>query len=635
MTLSSAKITGNPGPSGWSQVHEFAPTEADKLEARGRLFAVVGTSVEKEGVDSVSAGRELLARVHEEYFGHLEGTIFNALKTAVETVIKEFSETWGDVEIAAVCVLKGVVYSVAAGGAQVVIERGGALAKILTSIPGGVTSASGYPKEGDFLVFGTKKFFEVIDQDLLKEGLATGEVTTAAETFAPKIHAREDAGNLGGIILQFSVSTAPLALDVPAQESVNQKETKILISEFLLKAKRTGLKILNILPERKIYVRPDKTDEFAPDSKKTTLSVGAIILILLMISIGFGIRQKGVKEARGKYAERLTSAEHSYDESLSLAELSPDRARELFSESKSLTEALTKEGVKDKRLTTLIEKINTSQASILGEFSNEPELFLDLSLLTSGFNGSDLAASGENLFVLDSAARRVVRIAIDTKKTETVAGPDDISSAQKVAGYEDRAFVLGDTGIFEVGETKAKVVEDSWEGEVLPYAFAANIYVLEKATGPAASGPEGRGVIWRYPGSSASFGEKQNWFGEGVKPNFAGAVGMTIDGAVWVLSDNGKILKFSQGSPQNFSPQGVNPALTLGTAIYTNEENNFVYVLDRTGKRIVVLAKDGKYKAQYVNDKIAEATDLAVSEKEGKIILLAGAKLYSLAIKHL
>ena len=51
--------------------------------------------------------------------------------------------------------------------------------------------------------------------------------------------------------------------------------------------------------------------------------------------------------------------------------------------------------------------------------------------------------------------------------------------------------------------------------------------------------------------------------------------------------------------------------------------------------RVVVLGKDGNYKAEYLSDKIGEATDLAVSEKEGKIILLAGAKIYSLTIKHI
>ena len=177
MIVTSVKLTGNPGPSGWAQVHEFTPQEEDKLSLRGRFFAVVATSAEKEGIDSVSAGRELLARLHEEYFGKLETTAFNALRIAVENVTKEFSSTWGNVEIAAACVLGEVVYSVATGGAQTAIIRGGAYAKILTSSEQkegevSASSISGYPKEGDFLIFGTRKFFEVVAAEDLKGALS-------------------------------------------------------------------------------------------------------------------------------------------------------------------------------------------------------------------------------------------------------------------------------------------------------------------------------------------------------------------------------------------------------------------------------------------------------------------------------
>jgi hypothetical protein len=80
---------------------------------------------------------------------------------------------------------------------------------------------------------------------------------------------------------------------------------------------------------------------------------------------------------------------------------------------------------------------------------------------------------------------------------------------------------------------------------------------------------------------------------------------------------------------------GVFPALVSANAIYTNEEAGFVYILDKTGKRIVVLDKDGNYKAQYFSDRLSEANDLVVSEAQKKIILLAGSKLYFIEIKHL
>jgi hypothetical protein len=89
------------------------------------------------------------------------------------------------------------------------------------------------------------------------------------------------------------------------------------------------------------------------------------------------------------------------------------------------------------------------------------------------------------------------------------------------------------------------------------------------------------------------------------------------------------------GNPQNITPTGIFPVLASIDAVYTNESLAGVYLLDKTNKRIVVLTKDGKYKAQYLSDKIGEATDLVVSEKDKKVILLTGQKILFLEIKHL
>ena len=80
----SAKLTGSPDTSGWAQVHDFTPTEPEKYHSRGRLFAVVATGRHEAGVDAVSAGRELLSRLHEEYFGGGEGSAFAILEASIE-----------------------------------------------------------------------------------------------------------------------------------------------------------------------------------------------------------------------------------------------------------------------------------------------------------------------------------------------------------------------------------------------------------------------------------------------------------------------------------------------------------------------------------------------------------------------
>ena len=624
-SVSSAKLTGSPGTSGWVQVHEFAPSDLEKLSSRGHLFAVVATGRHEEGVDAVSAGRELLSRLHEEYFGSGEGSAFAILEAAVKKVSEEFRSTWGEVEIAAVSLVGGVVYSVVGGGAQVAIFRNGILAKILESTREEVISASGYPKEGDILILGTKFFFEVFPSGVIKAAIEGKEPGSAVESLAPIVHSRDDTGNLGAAILSFKEEEGAAQGEVTPPPALGEKVIRIS-SSFGKAVVFVKEYIARLFPERKIYVKGmEKEEEEVPQKRKLLSSVGIILLVLLVVSIGFGIRAKAIKEGRARYESRLTQAQHEFDEALTLVSLNPDRARELFANSRALVDTLKAEGVKDKGLEELIAKLDENQGTILGEYQAEPQLFVDLSILSDNLKGDGLAASSEMVFVLDKGGRKVVGISFGTKKSEIVAGPDQISDARDLAVYEDRAFVLEADGIYEVGDTKTRVVDNEWKAEVLIYAYAANLYVLDKEAG----------VIWRYPGSGSTFGAGTNWLAPGVSPDLSLVKAMTIDGAIWLLSGSGRISKFSQGNLISFSPIGVFPELISPDSIYTNEELKYVYILERSRKRIVVLEKDGKYKAQYIVDKLGEATDLAVSEADGKIIILTGDKLFSIETKHL
>ena len=108
-----------------------------------------------------------------------------------------------------------------------------------------------------------------------------------------------------------------------------------------------------------------------------------------------------------------------------------------------------------------------------------------------------------------------------------------------------------------------------------------------------------------------------------------------MNGAIYVLYPQSRILKYSLGSPQSFSISGVTPEVGNIDAIYADPDNQYVYLLDKAGKRIVVIDRNGKYKAQYINDQISGVSRLMVSEEQKKIILLTGEKLLSMEIKHL
>lgn len=621
--ITSVKITGNPNPSGWSQVFEYKPQEEEKLKLRGHFFAVISEKEAKTREAPIGAGtgllgREIITRLSEEYFGNTEKSAFNALKDAVQRIMDEFSSEENKIEIAAASFLDATVYSACGGGGRAEIVREGTVARILESENESAIVASGHPQKGDVFLLGTKAFFLTLPSGLIKANLENGDLDLAAEVFTPLIHSGLDTELSGAVIIKFD-EEAFFAPSVNKEGGANK-----IFNKFREKTLSALDKILERFQKKKIYVKESFSDVESGIKRKNSLTIGVLLIALLLVSVVFGIRQKKSKEARSRYEGVLSSANHEFNEALELYSLNPARARELFVQSRQKISELKDQNITDKAIDELARNIDEKQGEILGEYQADPELFVDLSVITDNFEGDKLVLSEGRLYVLDKKSAKIIKVDISTKKTRVIAGPDMVSGAQDLAAYLDRVFTLTKEGIFEVVDKKSLVIENSYQEGALPYVFAGNFYILDKASSE----------ITRYQSRDESFAPKQSWLTAGIKPDFGNIISWSIDGSVWLLSKTGKVFKYTLGNQADFNAQDISPPLLNPNAIYTSGDEKYVYVLEREGKRVVILSKEGGYKGQYISDKIAEAGDLAISEEEKKIILLAGGKLYSIEVKH-
>lgn len=644
LRITSAKITASPGKTGWVQIHGFSPSDPEKVRNRGQLFVAVSSKDGKEGIEAISFERQLVSRLSEEYYGSVDTKVFEALKNSTQKIVTEFSTISPGLQIACCVFANNIVYSSAFGGGRLVIDRDNSLASILESREVVIT-ASGFPKPNDIIVVGTKSFFEKVSLPKLKGALLNKDPEFVIEELTPTVYGGEEDGTAGAIILKFNESFGE---DVSLNDNDEQIKAsgEVRVQEIpqkgmnVLDRKPLGVpklelghkfltifsKISNNLPRKNIYIKQGIQDEATSQSKKLTLSVGIILLIILSVSIVFGIRQKNNNATKKEYQGLLSEASNEIDQAISLASVNPEESRQLFLDSESKLTQIESLKVKDSNISDLQKKIEDSRAAVLGEYSVIPELFLDLGLLSSGFKGDTLSSSGGSIYVLDRTGSRVVSIAIDTKKSKVVAGPTVLSNPQELASYEDNVYILQQDGIYNVSSGKTKVIDKTWNGDVYVYAFAGNIYVLDKSAN----------AIYRYVGQAGgTFASAQNWLSASTKADFASATGWGLNGAVYVLYPNSKVLRYSLGSPQNFSVTGVNPEIGNIDAIYADSDNQYIYLLDKAGKRVVMIDKDGKYKAQYINDQIASATGLVVSESDKKIILLTGQKLLSIDLKNI
>lgn len=653
----TARLTASPSSLGWAQVHEFAPQDTEKLKLRGHLYAVISTrnASEKKGegqtIDSVNAGREMLGRLHEEYFGKTIGTSFDVLKSAISKIVEEFRNTQSEVEVAAVANVSGIIYTAATGGAQLAIFRNGSLANILVSRGSEVVIASGYPKEGDILTLGTSAFFKKFSDGVIRGALEGKNIQRAAESFAPSIHASNVNPDLGVSFLEFKksekeetsikdigikdVSSESLTLkgDGATKKEVFPKEvdSKSQTSPVSSKQRYNKWDVLRKIKQiinirgRSVYVRETEEPLESKKRRKVSASVGVILVIVLVVSVFFGIQQKSDRDYRSEYDSELTEAQHLLEESLSLYTIDTGRSREFFNQARNIVDGLLASGIEDEELDGVDAKIKEKQGEILGEYKAQLENFSDLTIITSGFLGKSIIGYGEEIYVLDNGGERIVSISSAARKSRVVVGPAQLSGVSDFAIYNDRTFVINDEGIFEVSKTlKDEVAKKDWSGEATLFAYTSNLYLLEKDASD----------ISRYVSTESGFADRKSWMSEGLDTNFSKVVDWVIDGTIWLLREDGGILRFSQGNKLSFSIKGLAPELVGGTAIYTNEDIENIYVLDSQGKRVVVIDKDGNFKAQYIAQEISGAKDIFVSESEGKIILLKDGKLLSTAIRH-
>jgi len=622
LNVVSAKVLGSPLGGTWLQVHEYTPNEEKKLSTRGTIFAAFFASSSDENFDSIAFGREVLLRLHEEYFGDLTKEPFDALKGAVEKVFGEFSPRLSIFQIATSSFVDGVFYTAVSGGAKAVLLRGSMFAAILESseVP---ISASGYPKEGDIFLIGTKEFFQEFNESYLRSTLAQ-DITLSEETLTASVYASEFGSKIAACVIKF---TSGGEKGIENLDIVTNKGTSESFGISPKQKKRNPIfEILSKLPKRRIYIKPG-LDEPVEKSKKTTLFAGIILIAILFVSIFFGVRQKLAKDKKSSYQGDLQTATHSLEEAKSLKDLSPDRARELFLQSEELAKKLSAQGVKDKDVELLISEINANKGEILSEYDANSSLFIDLSLLSNGFRVDTLASSSDYFAALDINGKRAAEVELSNKKAEIVSGVGDLEGNLKdIAIYTDEVYISTDTKIYKMNGSAEAVSDVSTPGTNFIYTYTGNIYLLNK----------GASKIERYQAISNGFGDAKDWLGQGQSFDFSGVTSWTIDGSIWLGYSQGRIQKLTQGVQDGLNVSGVTPSIEKVDSIYSNEELDGVYILEKDKARIVVIGKDGNFQAEYLGDGLKTAEHIIASEKLKKIYFSDDAgKVYSIDIKHL
>lgn len=118
--------------------------------------------------------------------------------------------------------------------------------------------------------------------------------------------------------------------------------------------------------------------------------------------------------------------------------------------------------------------------------------------------------------------------------------------------------------------------------------------------------------IWRTTKTGNDLARPTRWLKVGEQlPNNSQA--LAIDGYVYVAGNN--LFKYSRGQKQEFSTDQVEPSLTSASKLITQSDVDYIYLIDKAEKRLVIYDKKGHLMAQLsfsslnVNDMTVDAAN--------------------------
>ncbi|PIR93230.1 hypothetical protein COT99_02095 [Candidatus Falkowbacteria bacterium CG10_big_fil_rev_8_21_14_0_10_43_10] len=304
------------------------------------------------------------------------------------------------------------------------------------------------------------------------------------------------------------------------------------------------------------------------------------------------------------------------------------KAQELIVETSGIIDQLKNFKKIDQNLIdnfTAVNREQTDKISHVVDIKNPKEL-ANFSQLNSAANPRLIIPLGRDIIASDADNKSLYQFNL-ADNTAGLLNKDAKNISYGAKSSDGKAvFISASGGLIvdkdlNISEINSAITENP--GEITDIAFYnGRLYVMSAA----------RNNIFRY---ARDYQSRDAWIKEDL--DIKNAVSFTIDGYIYALLNDGRILKMLSGYSNEFEFAPVNPPLTAPAKFkMTGEnENGYIYILEPAGKRLLVFDKNGKFIMQYRIEGLSDWRDFAVIEEEKKIIILSGASIYEIEIKHL
>jgi hypothetical protein len=390
-------------------------------------------------------------------------------------------------------------------------------------------------------------------------------------------------------------------------------------------------------PGRTEYARttgPERSFQFNLGDRRL-IQIGAVIAVVLLL---VAFVPDLVRENRTqKLADLLAGAELQIQ--AANAEEDPARRRFHLEETRRLSsEALRIDPVNDvanqlrEQATALLAEMNA--VFDLGPLTSVVTLSRQV---TGDVSVSSVIVRGGSAYMLDTRGGRVISVSLQGGPPAIVY-EDNQTYGNTIA--RSPLFFTWDgpdaTGRLLVLDQERKLFEvrpgspprplplrrtGTWSSVAGIASFDGNLYVLD----PAAN------QVHRYLQAAEGFDSEPTVLLAG-QIELGNAVGLEVDGDIYVVLKNGNVRRFRSGADAGFSLAGIDMPITAANDIVILPASEEVYIADTGNKRVVVAGKDGVFRRQLVSSAFTDLRAIAIDSSGAQLYVVIGDALLTAPI---
>jgi hypothetical protein len=363
------------------------------------------------------------------------------------------------------------------------------------------------------------------------------------------------------------------------------------------------------------------------DLKRDRILMILTAVVVLLIGGIYLVRNQGQKQHFVEGLEsKLATAELNINTSRTTGAYDKDTALTLLIEAEELSLEVLNSGYLRGKASEYLSEIEV-QRDRLDSVRRiiDPEVFVDFAMVNPEMNALGITAMEDNVYVFEHD--KLYEIILDQIQTPVTIDSNEVvidaayfddreslfflTKANRVIEYVDGQFAFVDTS------------DSAWRNGVDIEIFNNRIYLLDPSSGQ----------IWRYYQQRNGFSGADAYIAD--TEILKDAVSFSIDGSIYVLNQDGSLIKLLSGEvEENFDVRKAPGSDLSGATVLNTEFEMFqTFVLDPAESRVLIYNKDSRtgdlvYASQFVLENAEELRDIHVDKEASRLYVLGKTKVY-------